>query len=94
MTILNLKPEDQDGVIGRIILICNQIKYLKCEVMPFLNEMEAWEAKEYRNIYHSYQNELNELKDSMIKNISFWNIKLGQYHTSTAVFLNATAMQY
>ena len=31
-----------------------QIKYMDAEIIPFLNEMEAWEAKEYRQVYNNY----------------------------------------
>lgn len=94
MTLEQLKPQDKDGVIGQIISICNQVKYLESDVMTFFNEMEAWEQKEYRAMYHSYKNELNELSKCMRENLSFWNERLGFYHTSTAVFLQSTAYQF
>jgi len=89
MTIEQLKPADHDGVIGQIISTFNQIKYLKENVLNHLSEMQAWEAKEYRNMYHNYQIELTELQDYIKSNLSFWNEKLGLYHTSPAIFLNA-----
>lgn len=89
MNLENLKPQDQDGVIGQIISVYNGLKYMKEEVIPHLNEMEAWEAKEYKQIYFKDQSILEELNKCIQSNLIFWAERLSFYHTSPAVFLNA-----
>lgn len=78
LRVTDLKPVDQDGVLGRYLKALSQHEYQKENIIPFYDKMEKWEEKEYRSIVESTLTELNEMKDTLINHLpevlDFYNV--------------------
>lgn len=79
----DLKPQHQSSVIGQILEAKSQIVYMEANTLPFLDQMEAWESKEYSSIY-------SDLKSYISENQSHFNLLLNQYSSGLCVplFMN------
>ena len=77
----NLRPIDQNGVLGRYLKALSQHEYQKENIIPFYDKMERWEEKEYRSVVESTLTELNEMKDILINHLQK---TLGRRYTYTS----------
>jgi len=84
---LNLKPQHEDTVIGKLINLKSLLDEHKNNVKPLLSKMENWEKKESLQIYNDIKNEISELKNVITENESVFNSILGDYNLTVTMFL-------
>lgn len=86
----DLKPQHQSSVIGQILEAKSQIVYMEANTLPFLDQMEAWESKEYSSIYSDLKKQIADLKSYISENQSHFNLLLNQYSSGLCVplFMN------
>lgn len=87
MIATQLKPQHQDSVIGRALNAASAANYLKTEILPRYDEMEAWELNEYRNSYYDHLEELKGLKEYLIENKAHFNSLLSTYNMCVSIFI-------
>ena len=87
MKISNLKPQHQYSVIGQTLSLKSQIDYHNQEIKQFLNEMEYWEAKEYKEVYNDNIKRLNDNINYMKSEESHFNDELSTYGYTVTVFV-------
>lgn len=87
MKIEQLKPQHQDSVIGVMISLNCQMMHYKSEILPYINDMAAWEAKEYVLINDSNAKQFDDCKAHIIENESIFNEMLSSYNLSVATFV-------
>ena len=87
MTTLKLRPEHQDTIIAKMLSLKSQIQYMNENVMPFLPDMEKWEAKEYSNVHAGYVRDLDEKKERIIEHEAYFNRILNHYNLTVVIFL-------
>lgn len=87
MTTINLNQIDQDSLLGRAISLKSQIDYLKKEVVPFYENMEKWEEKEYRAVFVANCADLDSTLESIKDSEHVFNKKLAKYGVSVSEFI-------
>lgn len=84
---IQLKPQHQDSVIGRMIETKKMLKYYESTVIPEINELKEWEQKEYWSNYRDYQKQFEDYKQYIKEKEASFNLLLCQYNLSVATFV-------